>query len=76
MRRIDLLLSNTLQPISSDAGGNSNDFGSSSVFLSPPGFKKSGTNQSDSNQPAVLKNTVHSDSALVQSYIEEVNNQT
>ena len=67
--RTDLMLSNTLQPISSDAGGTSN-VGGSSIGIANASPNKKGMNQtmSDANQNAVMP-TDHSDSALVASYI-------
>ena len=66
------LLSNTLQPISSEAGANSNDMGNSSFGAARLAKETNGT-PSEVNQTGVNKNTEHSDSALVASYIQEVN---
>ena len=76
--RADLLLTNTLQPISSDPG-NSNSIGvgdSSIDCMNPATLKKSDTMRSEvQNNP---ERTMHSEnnidnSALVHSYIQEVN---
>ena len=67
-------MSNTLQPISSECGG-SNELGNSSIGVAIL-TKRTNATPSEENKTGVNKNTdhtEHSDSALVASYIQEVN---
>ena len=73
--RMTLQLSNTLQPISSESGGAANSSGiegSGRYCLKPPGI----TNSPSSTMKKTDISEAHNNSALVASYIQEVNDQT
>ena len=68
-------MTNTLQPISSDAEGHSNEMGNSSVGVGMAALtKKLDSDQSEINRYGIKNTENTADSALVASYIEELNN--